>query len=243
VIATAARATPVASPDGAGDDAELIAACRDFHAAEADRQALEASDMEDDAISDPIDKRWYAALERLTAIRAQTAAGIYAKAGAAHVALESTVGPDGLEREEDAALAALADLVGHGRGISPATTTTTAHGTPDAVLIALCAEFDECQRQLEALYEVHPEDDPPGEFTLVQRQFELSRRIRGMRVHSADGILAIARSVAVHNGNGGLDFDPTERGITAHLMTALMRETCLLSGLPAPSKLAGRAIA
>lgn len=127
---------------------------------------------------------------------------------------------------------------------------TAAHAAPvaspggaggDAELIALCAEFDDCERQLEALYNVHLEDDPPEELPLMDREAELARRIRGMRVNSADGILAIARSIAVHNGDGGLDYDPNSPGPTGHLMTALMREVCLLSGLPAPSKLAGRA--
>jgi hypothetical protein len=50
---------------------------------------------------------------------------------------------------------------------------------------------------LDALYEVHREDDPPEQFPLMKRQVELSRLIKGMRVHIADGIVAIARSIAV----------------------------------------------
>jgi hypothetical protein len=125
----------------------------------------------------------------------------------------------------------------------PATSPATVHSNPDAELISLCAKFDECQRQLEALYEVHMEDDPPEQFPLMAREAELSKRISGMQVHSAEGILALARSVAICNGNGESDFDPRCGGIIGHLMTALMREVCLLSGLPAPTKLAGRATA
>ena len=113
----------------------------------------------------------------------------------------------------------------------------------DAELIRLCADLDECEWQLLAIHEVHREDDPPGELPLMKRQAELAKRISGMQVHSADGILAIARSIAVYNGDGSLDFDPKSSSPTGHLMAALMREVCLLSGLPAPSKLAGRAAA
>jgi hypothetical protein len=125
---------------------------------------------------------------------------------------------------------------------------TAAHGAPvaspagagdDAELIRLCAELDECEWQLEAVYAVHSEDDPPEERPLMERQVELSQRIMGMPAHSADGIVAIARSLAIQ-GNGIFDFDPDPAYVTGRLMTALMREVCLLSGLPAPSKLAGR---
>ena len=110
-IATAAHGASVASPGGAGDDAELIAVCQDFHAADAVVAALDASDAEDDAIAEPVHERWYSALERLTAIQAQTPAGTNAKAHAAYVALKSTEPGMGLQREEAAALAALADLL------------------------------------------------------------------------------------------------------------------------------------
>ena len=93
---------------------------------------------------------------------------------------------------------------------------------------------------MEAVYEVHLDDDPPEGLALLKRQGELAKRISGMRAHSADGIVAIARSLAVHNGNGESDFDPAASTTTGRLMTALMRAVCLLSGLTAPSKLAGR---
>jgi hypothetical protein len=76
------------------------------------------------------------------------------------------------------------------------------------------ASLDNTQRQLEALYEVHREDDPPEQFPLFKRQAELAGRIRGMRVHAADGILAIARSIAVHNSHGG---SISTRGVLARL--------------------------
>lgn len=87
-------------------DADLLAACDAFHAADAAFRAAP-----DDA---DIDLRpFYSALERLTDLPARTAAGRMAKARAAYAALCSVRGVD-TPREELAALAALADVVGEG---------------------------------------------------------------------------------------------------------------------------------
>ena len=111
-IATAAHAAPVASPENAGADAELIAACHRFLATDAELHTLHGEDFEDDGRGAHVLDIWYAHLERLTAIQAQTPAGIHAKARSAFVALQSTEPGMGLQREEAAALAALADLLG-----------------------------------------------------------------------------------------------------------------------------------
>jgi hypothetical protein len=113
----------------------------------------------------------------------------------------------------------------------------------DHTLIALCAEFDACEREVDTIYDAEPDNDR-AEATValvMQRQFELSGQIAENSAHTPDGIIAIARSVAIHNGGGAHDFAPTQDTTTGRLMTALMREVCLLSGLPAPPGLAGRA--
>ena len=85
-------------------DADLIAACGAFHAADA---AIRAAP--DDA--DPDLAPFYSALERLTDLPARTPAGRIAKARAAYAAMLSA-GDDGWPSEELAAMAALADVVG-----------------------------------------------------------------------------------------------------------------------------------
>jgi hypothetical protein len=98
---------------------------------------------------------------------------------------------------------------------------------------------------LEALYDAERNEDPPeaAVAAIIEHQHALAGRIMVSRVSSAVGIVAIARSVAVSNGNGDCDFQPDARYITGRLTTALMREVCLFSDLPAPSKLAGRTAA
>lgn len=110
VLATAARGAPIA--EAGGGDAELIAACHAFLNAEAEVQADNASDDDSDDATAEASDHWYAALERLTALPALTPAGMRLKARAAHIALLSTEGPGGLQREETAALSALFDMIG-----------------------------------------------------------------------------------------------------------------------------------
>lgn len=114
-------ALPVAAhaAEGGGDDAELIAACGAFMALQ---ERLDAGETHDDAGNpgyltdeergDLIDRQ-YEALERLTAIRPSTPRGLRAKVEAAYVALAPFAEDDG--REEEAALAVLADLMAMGR--------------------------------------------------------------------------------------------------------------------------------
>ncbi len=99
---------PIPAPD---PDAELVAICAEFVAADADLRASDAASFEDDEVSGAINRRWYGALDRLTPIQARTQAGRRAKADAAYLALKST-GIHGDQREETLALAALAELTG-----------------------------------------------------------------------------------------------------------------------------------
>lgn len=129
-----------------------------------------------------------------------------------------------------------------------AAVTATAVAAPesaDAELIELCAEFCRCEQRIEAIYEAVSDEelaDAESE-PVMAHQHDLAERIMGSRVRSAAGILAIARSLAVHAGEGAFDFSASPATTTGRLMTALFRESLLLSGLPVPDCLEGRAAA
>jgi hypothetical protein len=107
-----AAVSAAAVPAPRNRDAQLIEVCNAFLAAEGDVQAINSSDDYDEEAVGIATDRWYAALERLTTLPALTLDGMRAKAKAAHIALLSIEGPDGLQREEAAALSVLADLMG-----------------------------------------------------------------------------------------------------------------------------------
>jgi hypothetical protein len=94
-------------------DARLIAVCERFLAVDRDIECWDAGQLEwtqdqsDEAIT-----QWYVELEALTAIRAMTPAGALAKAKAAYRSLASLREDHVFGREEEAALAALADITG-----------------------------------------------------------------------------------------------------------------------------------
>jgi hypothetical protein len=96
-------------------DAELLTTCRAFMDAEKDMRAAFPDDGGDDDEEEdkdahkPLFARWYDALERVTELRATTAEGVRAKAGAAHAAMMSVRGE--LQSEESAGLAVLADIL------------------------------------------------------------------------------------------------------------------------------------
>jgi hypothetical protein len=92
------------------DDAALLAACESFLAVDRELADTHGSDLEDEAISGPLFDRWYDALGEVAAIRPRTQAGCMAKARVAYLALKST--GNGTQREEAAALSALADVCG-----------------------------------------------------------------------------------------------------------------------------------
>jgi len=96
-----------------GDDGELLAACAAFMQTVAECEECEATPggWPDDRIDATI-KRQSAALNRLTFLRPASAAGMRAKAKAVHAALLSTDYGGGLDPEEGAALAFLADVLG-----------------------------------------------------------------------------------------------------------------------------------
>ena len=63
----------------------------------------------------------------------------------------------------------------------------------DHTLIALCAEFDACEREVVSIYDAEPDNDR-AEATValvMQRQFELSGQIAENSAHTPDGIIAI----------------------------------------------------
>jgi hypothetical protein len=108
-VAQAASASAGAAPD---QDAALLAACRDFMAAQAECDACNASDeCPDDRISAAA--RWQQdSLGRLMFLRPQTPEGVRAKLRAGYAAMLSARN-GGWGREEVAALAVLADATGN----------------------------------------------------------------------------------------------------------------------------------
>jgi hypothetical protein len=105
-IAAAAHGEPVAA---AGDDAELIALCAEFHHQHA--AAIAAPIDDDDALTAALDERWKIS-DEIRDIAATTDAGHRAKA---HVALVLMVENEGAEPVDQASifvLAALQDIVG-----------------------------------------------------------------------------------------------------------------------------------
>lgn len=96
----------------AGPDAELMAACREFLAMDAEMQRLDKTKGKPDGAMDALWDRYYPPLERLTALPARTLEGRRMKADAAYAAISSVVDDDGCHREEMAAMSALRDILG-----------------------------------------------------------------------------------------------------------------------------------
>lgn len=107
-IATAARGAPVASPEGAGDDAEILRLARAFWAHNAvmddwnaDRVSWEVGEAAQD--------QWWECLEEMADIRATTPEGIQAKA---RCLLRSLKTVDSGGTADDCVREFLADLAG-----------------------------------------------------------------------------------------------------------------------------------
>jgi hypothetical protein len=116
-IATAAQAAPVASPGGAGDDAELLECCADMEAAQARMDAMSGptrtilfrtSEEQEVAFMAEYDE-WWGAFEDAVALPAKTPEGIRAKVRMAQLAQASFRG-DSCVTRDDFISSLLADL-------------------------------------------------------------------------------------------------------------------------------------
>jgi hypothetical protein len=184
-IAAAMRGTT--PPDTAGDDAQLIAACRAFIAAD---RAVHTCVGD---IPEALFETYYEPLERLTALPARTAEGLRAKAEAARVAFASVAATGDGHREELAALAALHDVAGAADGLAPAGSAQQATlEDHDTQLLRLCSELAEVYeplRQWDA-DEIKLSEDQA--YALCARRHAAFDAIEPIRPHTAAGLRAKA---------------------------------------------------
>jgi hypothetical protein len=124
---------------GPGPDADLLAACETFHATHREMKNPRRghTDADDEALGGVVG-RWYADLAAASAIPARTAPGQQAKARVIHTALvEAMDGEDATgNREEFAAIALLAELIGLDPAPFPATDAAPAQDDVEALLAA-----------------------------------------------------------------------------------------------------------
>ncbi len=109
---------------------------------------------------------------------------------------------------------------------------------PDADLIAVCAEFDACDRQATTIHGTGPDsivDDGKADAAstpLRARMHALLDRMEDLRATTPPGIQARAHSLAQHGGHGEYTFDcPTT--MAGRLLHMLMRDSVALGGLSA----------
>ncbi len=186
------------SPPEPHPDAELLAECERFLAA--DRELIVLDRTTGDHDYGEILGRYYAALGRLTELQPRTRAGLLAKAKAAHAAVASVANE--LEREEMAAFSVLTDLLA-GAGAGP---------DDDAELLSLCAAFQEThQRQLSLAREESISDE---QFNAVTGEWwDLLHRITDTPARTPEGCAAKAAMMEpVLRNTPGLDaLEPADR--------------------------------
>ena len=106
---------------------------------------------------------------------------------------------------------------------------------PDAELIAVCAEFNACERQTAAIHGTGPDcvvDDDEANVVsapIFAHMHVLLDRMDELRATTPAGIQARAHSLAQHGGHGGYSFDyPTT--MVGRLLVYLMRDAAALGG-------------
>ena len=77
---------------------------------------------------------------------------------------------------------------------------------------------------------------------LFAREGELLERLYRLRATTADGVLARARTLAQHGGDGAFSLDLDHSTGTGRMVIALMQDALAISGMPIPSKLVGEAL-
>jgi hypothetical protein len=108
-IGATAAAAGAAAPH---PDADLLAACRDFHAVEAEIAEWNASTGWSDERGAAVLRRWYDAIDRVGGIHPKTDAGRLAKARAAYAAMMNVSRDNDLESEEWLGMMALGGILG-----------------------------------------------------------------------------------------------------------------------------------
>jgi hypothetical protein len=114
-------------------------------------------------------------------------------------------------------------------------------GSADAELIRLCAAFDACEMRLSAIFNPVPggydEETANAEAKPnYERMSALLDHLEAAHATTPEGILARARPLGVHAGEGAycLDIGPTWAG---RLVAVLLRDALGLSGMPIPAAL------
>ncbi len=112
---------------------------------------------------------------------------------------------------------------------------------PDADLIRLCGAFDACEMRLSAIFNPVPDDYDEETANAeakpnYERMSALLDRMEAAHATTPEGILARARTLGVHAGEGAycMDIGPTWAG---RLVAVLLRDALALSGLPIPAML------
>ncbi len=116
-----------------------------------------------------------------------------------------------------------------------------AHAEPvrhlDAELIAVCAEFDACERQTCIIHGTGPDcvvDDDEANVVsapLFTRMHVLLDRMDELRATTPAGIQARAHSLALHGGHGQYPFD-CDTSMVDRLLVYLIRDSAALGGSP-----------
>ncbi len=106
---------------------------------------------------------------------------------------------------------------------------------PDADLIAVCAEFNACDRQQRAIYDGPDAIEDEGEAALATapifaRMEALLTRMEHLRAASPFGIAARASSLAQHSGGMESSFDAQDT-ITGRLLGCLLRDGAAVQGV------------
>jgi len=127
-------------------------------------------------------------------------------------------------------------LLGSGAAISvcPAAVAAAPAAHPDALLLALCAEFIACH--LDEMEKGQgpnaiADDDAFEAYSRAssRRMFGLSKLLLEMPVHTTDGVHGLARCLAQYNGDGHHAFDHPGT-ISKHLLDAAMRGAMSVKG-------------
>lgn len=190
-----------ADADLAGADRALFAACADFRTA--DRVLHHTPKISDEA-TDVAMEQFYVALERVTAMRPATAAGLLAKVQCGRVALEHHEGEQ--DREEMLALAVLRDMSRPGAPtVTPLLRASKGH---DAELIALAAEFAEKDAHVSS-----PAYDVDDAFFSAQhdRWWQIVHRVTDLPAQTTGGHAAKATILAALIRDRRREDDPDAR--------------------------------
>ena len=223
-------------------DAGLIAACNEYLRIQREFEGHFVSlpgDIEDDdpawAILDPLP----GLRDRIAGLRARTPNGYFARLSCMafhHLPSADACRDDPEGATEDRFRAAnLRDAVAVVRSDEHPTPAMNHAVHPDAELIAVCTEFDACNRQTCIIHGTGPDcvvdDDEANAVSgpIFARMGVLLDRMEDLRAATPAGIQARAHSLAQHGGHGGYSFDCGD-SMVGRLLHMLMRDSAALGG-------------